>query len=88
MNVLSVYTLLKQLQIQSKHEGVRYPCNQCEFTATSLSHLNRLKKVKHKGLRYECNQCEYAATSVSHLKRHTDNKHTETDIKPNIFTGN
>ena len=37
---------LKQRK-KSKHEKVRYPCEQCTFTASKPSHVKRHKKTKH-----------------------------------------
>jgi hypothetical protein len=34
--------------IASTHEGVRYPCDQCEYKAKANSHLTRHKKLVHK----------------------------------------
>ena len=64
-------TVLNQHK-QSKHEGIRYPCDHCEdaFTTKGI-----LKKHKHEGIRYSCDQCEYAATQLSDLKWHKQSKH-------------
>ena len=35
------------LHIQSKHEGVKYACNQCEYKATQKTNLRTHKKKKH-----------------------------------------
>ena len=29
---------------KSQHEGILYPCNQCEYAATSSSHLKKHKE--------------------------------------------
>ncbi len=40
-------SILKR-HVESKHEGVRYPCPQCEFAATTASNLKRLNlKLKN-----------------------------------------
>jgi len=38
---MRVYCISSNLKthIDSKHEGVRYPCSQCEFLATTASYL-------------------------------------------------
>ena len=36
--------------IESKHERVRYPCDKCEYAATSASHLKRYIESKHEGV--------------------------------------
>ena len=38
------------LHIQSKHEGGKYACNQCECQATTHSTLTKHIKSKHEGL--------------------------------------
>ena len=35
---------------EAKHEGIRYPCDQCEFAATRISLLKRHKEAKHEGI--------------------------------------
>ena len=60
---------------KSKHEGIQYPCDQCEYAASELGNLHQHKQSKHEGIRYPCDQCEYAATQLSALKRHKQSKH-------------
>ena len=33
--------------VESKHEGVRYPCSKCDFVATQASSLKIHVKNKH-----------------------------------------
>ena len=47
---------------QSKHDGVRYPCDQCDYAATDPSNLNKHQQSKQRGVRYPCDQCDYSAT--------------------------
>ena len=56
--------------IGSKHEGVKYVCNQCEYQATEQGSLKRHKQAMHEGVKYSCNQCEYQATQQAHLTTH------------------
>ena len=65
----------KQHIVKSKHEGVRYPCNKCEYAATTASNIKRHIEIKHEGVRYPCVKCEYAATTACNLKQHIQNKH-------------
>ena len=37
-----------------KHEGVRYPCVKCEYSATQPIHLEQHIESKHEGVRYPC----------------------------------
>ena len=63
--------------MQSMHEGVRYPCNQCVYSATQSGSLKRHIQSMHEGVRYPCNQCEYSATTTRSLKRHIQSIHQE-----------
>ena len=36
---------------ESKHEGIRYPCDQCGYAATTVSNLKQHKESKHEGIR-------------------------------------
>ena len=63
------------MHIKAKHEGIKYPCNQCDYVATQQSNLKTHKKYKHMGIRYPCEQCDYAATQQGSLKRHMKRKH-------------
>jgi len=36
-----------KVHIESIHEGVKHACKQCDFQATTHSHLTRHKKKKH-----------------------------------------
>ena len=69
---------------KSKHEGVRYPCDQCEYAATQVSNLIQHKKTIHEGIRYPCDQCEYKGTQYSSLKSHKKIMHRTVDsVKQN-----
>ena len=61
--------------IRSKHEGVRYPCNQCEYQATTQGSLKTHKESIHEGVKYSCNKCEFHATQKGDLKRHREAIH-------------
>ena len=54
----TVWIQIYMSHIQSKHEGVRYECDQCECKAVWQSYLTDHIKSKHEGVRYECDQCE------------------------------
>ena len=60
--------------IKSKHEGVKYPCNQCDYKATGKRHLPQHVKSQHEGVKYPCNQCNYQG-SYHALKFHIKSKH-------------
>ena len=46
--------------IQSLHEKVKYPCDQCQHSAATKTSLKSLKKL----IRYSCNQFKYKATQL------------------------
>jgi len=74
-------------QIESKHAGVIYPCDQCAYEASLLGYLMRHKEAAHSGrgnavqkvksqkICYECDECEFTATTVKKLKRHKEINH-------------
>ena len=52
---------------RSKHEGIKYPCKQCDFSSTQQGNLQKHIQSKHEGIKYPCNQCDYQATQQRHL---------------------
>ena len=64
-----------KIHVESKHEGVRYPCNQCEYAATQPGVLKIHIENIHEGVRYPCGQCKFVATQSCHLKTHQKRKH-------------
>ena len=54
---------------------MRYPCDKCEYTATTASHLKRHNESKHEEVRYPCGKCEYSATTAGVLRKHDESKH-------------
>ena len=60
---------------RSKHQGVKYPCSQCDYKATQSGHLKEHVESVHEGVKYPCNQCQYQATQRSNLYTHIKNKH-------------
>ena len=61
---------------ESKHEGVRYSCTQCDYQVTKKSNLQRHKQAKHEQIRrYSCDQCKYQASLQVYLRKHVKSKH-------------
>ena len=58
-----------------KRKVLRYPCNECNYAATTAGNLKQHKESKHEGIRYPCNECDYAATTTWNLKKHKKRKH-------------
>ena len=54
MMVLIAATLARYLKIhiERKHEGVRYPCNKCEYMELRGNGLKQHIKRMHGGVRY------------------------------------
>ena len=63
--------------LKLKHLGVKYPCTdtECDYKATSQSHLTTHTNSKHLGVKYLCTECDHQATNQSNLKTHFDSKH-------------
>ena len=61
--------------IRSVHEGVKYPCYQCDYQAAEQGTLSRHIENKHEGVKYACNQCDYQATLQGSLTRHIKSMH-------------
>ena len=60
---------------KSVHEGVKYPCNQCDYQATQQGNLLQHIQSKHEGVKYACNQCDKQFTLQSSLTTHIQSKH-------------
>ena len=57
--------------IKSHHEGVKYPCDQCDYKATQKGSLLSHIKSKHEGVKYPCDQGDDKATQKSNLLIHS-----------------
>ena len=66
---------------RSKHEGIRYPCNQCTYQATQKGDLQKHIQAKHEGIKHPCNQCDYQATTQGNLQSHITAKHSDNILK-------
>ena len=60
---------------ESKHEGVTYPCTQCDYVGTWRHCLTRHIKKFHENLVYPCKHCDYTSTCLSTFKIHVETKH-------------
>ena len=47
----------------------RYPCDQCDYAATTASTLKQHKESKHEGVGYPCDQCDYIATTAREVTK-------------------
>ena len=66
-------TIHKKVQ----HEGLRYPCDTCEFKAKSKPSLKLHINAIHKGLRISCKHCEKTVTAPGNLSNHIKISHGE-----------
>ena len=60
---------------RSVHEGIKYPCNLCDYQATTQGSLQTHIKSVHEGIKYACNQCDYQAKRQDNLQRHIQSVH-------------
>ena len=60
--------------IKTKHEGVTYACDQCEYQG-SKSSLIRHMEATHEGIKYACDQCEYVTAHKRDLRSHIQTQH-------------
>ena len=61
--------------VRNIHEGVSYPCKQCDYKAKHQSNLKKHMKSVHEGMKYPCGQCVYKATRPDRLKIHIESVH-------------
>ena len=59
------------------HQGVRFPCNLCNYRAPDKGSLLRHTRGVHQGIRYYCDFCFYSATQKGNLKKHQGMKHKD-----------
>ena len=82
----------------NKHEGVVYPCDECDNFANAANNLHLyqscikfyryiiiLRLNKHEGVVYPCDECDYVANAANNLNRHKRVKHQEVDNRYLIF---
>ena len=73
---------------QSKHKGVEYSRNVCEYKTGDKSTLRRHEQSKHEGVKYSCDECDHQASTQRNLEQHQETKHegvfyvTSVIIKP------
>jgi len=65
-----------QLHMNSQHFKIRYKCDKCNLSTSSLQYLSQHKKSVHSNINkeYTCNLCEYIGKTkeclTTHLKTH------------------
>ena len=63
----------RNLRMRGQQEELK--CDQCDFTTTSKTHLDKHTRSDHKKDTFNCDQCDFTATSKSHLDKHMVNYH-------------
>ena len=57
---------------QTIHEGIRWPCSQCEYSARDKYTLNKHVRAEHESsVVFKCDDCEYETKYKNLLKSHT-----------------
>ena len=70
---------------QTKHNGVKYTCNQCDYESEILKELKGHQNENgHKGVKFRCHLCKYRATLQSNLKIHVQAMHEGQTYKCDI----
>ena len=65
----------KPKYIVSSNDENKYDCLQCDYKATTTSHLKTHVQAKHEGMKFPCSYCNFKATQASNLKTHIKSKH-------------
>ena len=61
--------------IESKHLGIKYPCDQCDKIKNSIIALKNHIWKNHPVTLFTCEYCEYSAGRKGEIRRHTDTVH-------------
>ena len=65
----------------SVHEGIKYPCQLCEYKATHKHNLLSHIKSVHEDVKIPCQQCDYKAIKKGDLFRHIKTVHARQNVK-------
>ena len=66
---------LKHLKSMKSNEGVKFPCDQCDYKTTRKNSLMTHIKSRHEGVKFPCDQCDYKATLKRNLLTHIESLH-------------
>ena len=61
----------------SVHKEVRYPCDQCNYAATTRGSLYEHAQSYHEAANFNCNQCDYTVSTKTNLNKHKEDSHEE-----------
>ena len=60
---------------RSEHEGIRYPCNHCDYQAKRLSHLKDHISAKHSEDIIKCDFCDFETKWKQQYRKHMKDYH-------------
>ena len=70
------YATKRGLYIHSdRHKGKSFPCQTCEYQATTTGNLKVHKNAKHDKIRFRCNLCSWTGSQSGMVKTHKKQKH-------------
>ena len=52
------------------HEGVKFPCTQCDKRFNHKGNLEEHKRAVHEGVKFPCTQCDKRFTKKGYLEEH------------------
>ena len=61
--------------VQSVHNGIRLPCDQCNKTFSCRDAVKKHKRRVHDGIFHECAKCGKTFGEKSRLKHHMEARH-------------
>ena len=70
MFICRVESFYRNYLFQSKHEGLKHPCDSCDFQGSSAVSLNRHVEAFHSGLQFKCRECNYVTNTLQSLRIH------------------
>ena len=60
---------------EQEHEGIRYPCDECEYVGARKLNLTAHKNAAHSGQRLACENCPATFTTKKGLDLHREGAH-------------
>ena len=63
--------------VKTVHEGLRYPCDQCDYQGNSMQSLRKHIQSSHEGIKYECEHCNKKLATPACVRRHIRSVHLE-----------
>ena len=69
---------------QKKHLGKIFPCDNCDFSTSTLEQLKSHFSNKHGQLQFNCDFCEFKFPVKWRLKQHTERRHSDQKVNYEI----